>query len=85
MATLQHDVRRKKCLEKEEGGKHEKQALNKQFFLKGIHSGTVYFCDLPGIWGQCARILFLPSAGKLPKKGGDLEERHSVSVKIRLY
>lgn len=59
--------------------------MNKQFFLKGRHSGTVYFCDLPGIWGQCARILFLPSSGKLPKKGGDLEETHSVSIKIRLY
>lgn len=85
MATLQHDVRRKSVWKGEKEGKQEKQALNKQFFLKGIHSGTVYFCDLPGIWGQCARIFFLPSAGKLPKKGGDLEERHSVSIKMRLY
>lgn len=70
MATLQHDVRRKSVWKGKKEGKQEKQALNKQFFLKGIHSGTVYFCDLPGIWGQCARILFLPSAGRLPEKGG---------------
>jgi hypothetical protein len=82
MATLQRDVRRKSVWVGKRKGKQEKQALNKQFFLKGIHSGTVYFCDLPGIWGQCVRILFLLSTGKLPKKGGDLEKRHNVSIKV---
>lgn len=72
MAAIQCDVRRKSVWEGKREGKQEKQALNKQFFLKGIHPGTVYFCDLPGIWGQCARILFLPSAGKLPKSGRGL-------------
>lgn len=70
MATLQHDVRRKSVWKGKKEGKQEKQALNKQFFIKGIHSGTVYFCDLPGIWGQCARISFcLQLAGCLKKVG----------------
>ena len=56
----QHDVRGKSVWKGNKEGKQEKQALNKQIFLTGIYSGTVYFCDLPGIWGQCARILFLP-------------------------
>lgn len=65
-AASQCDVRRK-VFGKGRGKANKKSKPYKQFFLKGIHPGTVYFCDLPGIWGQCARILFLPSAGKLPK------------------
>lgn len=65
-AASQCDVRRK-VFGKGRGKANKKSKPYKQFFLKGIHPGTVYFCDLPGIWGQCARILFLPSPGKLPK------------------
>lgn len=85
MATLQCDVRRKSVWEGKREGKQEKQALNKQFFLKGIHPGTVYFCDRPGIWGQCARILFLPLLASCLQTVEALEERHNVSIKIRLY